>query len=223
MKKIVLFILVCSLTIPLVEAQKNKKKNKLKELLGVKVDTKKDKFEGTTTYIMRGNTVKIKGQVGSSIAKGVLGILGGSAKISIMTTRLQLENHITKTGKSELAVILKVSIKDDAQFRPMTGESLIFLVDDERIGLSTEGKYNAEHDFQSNSKVFARYSITKEQLEQIINAEKVEFRLIQQGLLEGASKTRDKSESGTNMEGEFSKKNFKAWKDFYKNYVITTP
>ncbi|MFL1013236.1 hypothetical protein [Flavisericum labens] len=225
MKK--LFFMLClitgmSLTIQSTYAQKEKKG--INGLLGVKVTTTQDKFEGTTTHRMEGNKVKIKGATGSSIGKGALGlVLGGGVKMSIMTTRLQLENHIVNDSISQLAVILKVSVKDDAAFYPMAGESLIFLVDGKRIGLSTEGEYNAER-FQginNNSKVFARYPITQEQLETIINAKQVQFRMLQEHFMDGQAKTRDKKDSS--FEGEFSKKNFKAWQDFYQNYVLNTP
>ena len=222
MKQIINYalIVICAFALTISHAQK--KKNK-KNLFGVNVETTHDKFEGTTTYAMTGNKVKIKGAVGNSIAKGVLGIVGGNAQVSILTTRLQLENHITKDSVSELAVILKVSVRDDSAFYPMAGESLIFLVDGDRIGLSTEGEYNAERFVgrNLNSKVFARYPITLAQLEQILNAKKVEFRIMQQHFLEGNTETRDKKD--TSMEGAFSKKNFKAWKGFYQDYIINTP
>lgn len=223
MKKIlpfVAFIVICQLP----HKTFAQEKKGLKNLLGVNVEKTEDKFEGTTTYTMTGNKVKIDGAVGSSVAKGALGLISGYGQLSILTTRLQLENHINKSKESQLAVILKISIQDDSRFYPMAGESLIFLVDDERIGLSTEGKYNSEYNgYDSSSKVFARYPITKEQLEKIINAQKVEFRLIQSHFMDGAAETRDKAAEGATMEGEFSKKNFKAWKDFYENYILKTP
>lgn len=202
-----------------ITGQQSKKKG-LANLLGSGVEVSEDKFDGTTTYTMTGNKVKINGAVGSSVAKGALSLLGGNAQISVATFRLQLEKHVQADGKSELSVILKVSVQDDSPFYPMAGESLIFLVDGQRLGLSTEGEYNASrfNGPNSNSLVFARYPIAQNQLEQILKAEAVEFRILQQHFLEGNTETRDKSDSS--MEGEFSKKNFKAWQDFYDDYIL---
>lgn len=221
---VVVSIIFLATFISPIEIEAQEKKG-LKRLLGVHVDEFNDKFEGSTTFRMKGNKVKINGAVGTGIAKGVLGVLSRDAKFSIMTVRLQLENHISKDESNELAVILKVSINDDARFWVMPGESLIFLVDGERIALSTEGDFNAKSSFDSggdlDSKTNARYLITQSQLETMLKAVTVDFRIMQQGLLQGEAKARDKT--NTHFEGTFSKKNFKAWKDFYENYILTTP
>ncbi len=218
------FILLCSFITHPLYAQKEKKSGGLKKFLGVHVEEFHDKFEGSTTYRMKGNKVKIKGAVGTGIAKGVLGIMTKNAQFSIMTTRLQLENHILKDSTQQLAVILKVSINDDARFWVMAGESLIFLVDGKRIGLSTGGDFNAQAGFDGSgsfdSKTNARYPITKEQLETILKAKTVDFRIMQEGLLQGEAAARDKKDS--HFEGTFSKKNFKAWQSFYQDYIINT-
>ena len=213
--------LASSLTTQITYSQDDKK-SLFGNVFGSDVEVTHDDFEGTTTYTMTGNKVKIDGMVGSSIAKGVLGLMSRDLKVSIVTFRLQLERHITATDSSELAVILKVSVRDDAAFYPMEGESLIFLADGERLGLSTEGEYNAQRFMgrENNSVVFARYPVTQNQLEQILNAKEVKFRLMQGHYMSGNTETRDKQDS---MEGEFSNKNFKAWQDFYDDYILKTP
>ncbi len=203
-----------------------KKGNGFKKALGLnKVDVFEDKFEKSITYRMNGNKVKINGAVGNSIAKGVVGLMTKNPTISILTTRLQLENHITSDGTEELAVILKVSVDDDARFWVQEGESLIFLLDGQRFVLSTEGDYNSEAGFDSsgdfNSKTHARYPILLNDLERILTAEKVEFRIMQGSLIDDEGQARDKRASS--LEGVFSKKNIKAWKKFYEDYIINKP
>ena len=108
----------------------------------------------------------------------------------------------------------------------MSGESLIFLVDGKRMAFSTGGDFNSDAGFDSNmsfdSKTNARYPVTKSDLEKIINAEEVEFRIMQESIYEGQTEIRDK-EKGSHFEGFFSKKNFKAWKDFYADYIVNKP
>lgn len=214
-------LLLISLT-TLQSQQVKREKNGLAGLLGTNVEESHDKFEGTTTYRMTGNKVKINGAVAGGVLKGALGLITKNPKISIITTRLQLENHITADSISHLAVIFKISLEDNGTFGVMEGESLIFLADGQRIGLSTDGAFNQD-DFEldGDSKTHARYPITQEQIEQIINAEIVEFRIMQEGFQLGEAQARDKGD--TSFEGSFSKKNFKAWQSFYQNYVINTP
>lgn len=200
----------------------------IKGLFGNNVETEYDKFEGTTTHRMTGNKVKIDGGVRSSIVKGVIGLMNRDVKVSIITTRLQLENHILKDNSNVLSVILNISVEDDNQFSVGNGESLIFLVDGERIGLSTEGFFNNEDnrrvdsnlDITKSSKTNARYRITEQQLIKIIKSKEVLFRILQDDYSLGQAEARDKKE--TTFEGSFSQKNFKAWTDFYENYIIET-
>lgn len=202
-----------------------KQTNIINGLLGSSVETEYDKFEGTTTHLMTGNKVKIDGGVRSSVIKGVMGLMNRDLKVSIITTRLQLENHILKDNTSQLSVILKISVEDDNRFSVGYGESLIFLVDGERIGLSTEGFFNNEDnrrvdgnlEITKSSKTNARYPITRQQLIRIIEAKEVMFRILQDDYSLGQAEARDKKQ--TTFEGSFSKKNFKAWGDFYENYV----
>ncbi|MGB5943280.1 MAG: hypothetical protein WBG71_10390 [Leeuwenhoekiella sp.] len=217
-----ILLLLCCPFIKPSYAQGNKN-SPLSGLFSPGVDIVQDKFEGTTTYTMTGNKVKIDGAVGTSIGKGVMSLMNNDIKVWVITFRLQLENHLTANDSSELAVILKVSVREDAPFYPMSGESLIFLVDGERLALSTEGEFNAERFATRNreSKVFARYAISKDQLETILNADQVDFRIMQGHYLEGSTQTRDKTD--TSFEGSFSKKNFKAWQDFYNDYILKTP
>lgn len=228
MKKSVLICLSFFLLI-LKDVNAQKESKGLKGLLGVKVETEYDKFEGTTTHRMTGNKVKIDGGVRSSIVKGVMGLMNKDLKISIVTTQLQLENHILKDSTSELSVILKISVEDDNQFWVGNDESLIFLADGERIGLSTDGSFNNEDnrrvdgnlDITKASKTNARYPVSKEQLEKIINSEEVLFRILQDEFSLGQAEARDKK--STTFEGSFNSKNFKAWKDFYEDYVFALP
>ena len=222
MKKILLISCLFLLGLALQLHAQKKKKSRIKNLLGVHVEEFHDQFEGTTTYQMKGNKVKIKGAKTNSIVTGALTFFSKrrDVKIFILTTRLQLENHIIKDSISQLAVILKVSVEDGGSFQVMNGESLIFLADGERIALSTEGAFNTD-DWNldgSNTKTHARYPITKQQLEKIINAKVIDFRIMQDSFYEGKAQARDKK--ATSFEGSFSKKNVKAWKDFYQNYII---
>ncbi|MDD7887860.1 hypothetical protein [Flavivirga sp. 57AJ16] len=222
MKKSIIITCLTVLGTISIHAQKTKKSGSLNSLFGVNVQESHDKFEGTTTYRMTGNKVKINGAVAGGVLKGALGLITKNPKFSIMTTRLQLENHITKDSVNHLAVIFKISLEDNGAFRVMEGESLIFLADGQRIGLSTDGAFNQD-DFviDGDSKTHARYAITQSQIEQIINSEVVEFRIMQDGYQLGEAEARDKGD--TSFEGSFSKKNFKAWQDFYENYIINTP
>ena len=76
MKKLLLVYILFGFTIgqSFLFGQK-KEKNGIKKLLGVQVEEVNDKFEGTTTYRMKGNKVKIEGAVGSSIMKGAVFII----------------------------------------------------------------------------------------------------------------------------------------------------
>ena len=135
------------------------------------VEEVNDRFEGTTTFRMKGNKVKIVGAVGSSIMKGAVSLLSKSSdlQLSVMTTRLQLEKHVKRDGFEELAIILKITIDDDARFRVMRGESLIFMVDGERLAFSTDGRFNSGASYNRSgtldSKTNARYQVTKSDLE----------------------------------------------------------
>lgn len=217
-----LFSFICITLIPIKSNAQNSSKNGLKKLIGVRVEVIEDKFEGSTTYRMKGNKVKINGAKANTAITGALSLISKNSylDIPIITTRLQLENHINKDNKSQLAVILKVSMEDNGTFRVMSGESLIFLVDGERMGLSTDGAFNTD-DWAvdgSNTVNHARYPITQIQLEKIIKAKTIDFRIMQDSFYMGKAEARDKK--GSNFEGSFNKKNFKAWKDFYQEYII---
>jgi len=213
---------MCLTILSTISIQAQKEKKGIKGLLGTNVEESHDKFEGTTTFRMTGNKVKINGAVAGGVLKGALGLISKNPKISIITTRLQLENHITADSVSNLAVIFKISLEDNGAFRIMQGESLIFLADGERIGLSTGGAFNSDNfEIDGDSKTHARYPIAQAQIEKIINAEEVEFRIMQESYQLGEAEARDKGD--TSFEGSFSKKNFKVWQDFYQNYVINRP
>ena len=217
MKRILLascIIFLC-ISIQSLHAQKKKKSLAIEEY--------HDKFEGTRTYTMKGNKVKINNAVKKSIGKGALSaLMSGRLQISASATLMNLENHFTKNNKSELSVILVVNIHDDDNFYIGKGESLILLADGERINLSTNGEFNSNYSGYTNlSKTHARYPITRKIIEKIINAKEVEFRILQGSYKSRNQKERDKKE--TSFEGSFSSKNLNLWKRFYQEYIINKP
>ncbi len=217
MKKIPLFLslFLALMLIPSVSAQKEKKKKKniFKELFGVSVDEKSNKFDGTKTYQMRGNKVFSKLSGNNALGNVVFGI-----NTPTYDTFLNLEKHIPREGKYELAILLKVEAKNEVTVDINEGESLILLLDDERINLNTEGAFNSDFDVSnSTSVVNARYTISKEQLEKINGSNTIEFRIILDSFRSGTAKERDKEQ--LYLDGEFKKKNKKAWIEFYNDYL----
>ncbi|MEM8938599.1 MAG: hypothetical protein AAGC64_04540 [Bacteroidota bacterium] len=217
MKKIPLFLslFLTLMLVPSVSAQKEKKKKKniFKELFGVSVDEKTNKFEGTTTYQMYGNRVNSKLSSNNAVGNLIFGI-----NTPTYNTFLNLEKHIPKDGEYELAILLKVEAKNEVTVDIKEGESLILLLDDERINLNTEGAFNSDFDVSnSTSVVNTRYAISKEQLEKINGSDTVEFRIILDSFRSGNAKERDKED--LYLDGEFKKKNKKAWVEFYDDYL----
>lgn len=203
-----------------VNAQKEKKKmNILKELFGVSVNETSDKFEGTTTYRMSGN--KVHSELSGANAMGNL-IFGTDA--ATFKTYLNLEKHVLRDGGFELSILFNVEAKNEQFAEVMEGESLIFLLDGERLNLTTQGSFNSDFDFDVNgvsSETNARYKISKSQLESINTSDKVEFRIILDSYKSGAAEERDKHEQY--LDGRFTKKNKKVWNEFYENYIINRP
>jgi len=157
----------------------------------LKVETFEDAFEGTTTHTMTGNRVKIDGAGTKTAVKGVLSMLSGGFQLSITRLDMNLERHEEQGQEPELSVIVSVEIKDDSPFYIDQGESLIFLADGQRIGLSTSGEFNTQRGYEEYS-TNARYAITPEQITQITQADTVMFRLINGGFLDRAETARDK-------------------------------
>ena len=114
---------------------------------------------------MQGN--KVFSELSGNNALGNL-IFGGDAVT--FNTFLNLEKYVLKDGSKELAILFKVEANNDLFVRVMEGESLIFLLDDGRLNISTEGSFNTDYDMMDQSSVAnARYPITKAQFEQIKN------------------------------------------------------
>ena len=196
-------------------AQEKKKQSIFKKLFGVSVNETSDKFEGTTTYQMSGNRV-------FSVLSGANAVVNliFDAKSTTFKTFLNLEKYVLKNGDYELAILFSVEAHNDLFVRVMEGESLIFLFDDDRLELSTSGSFNMDYDMVDRTSVAnARYPITKEQFEKINNSGKVEFRIILDSFQSGVAEERDKNDQ--HLDGKFNKKNYKVWKEFYENYVIT--
>lgn len=187
---------------------------------GIKIKQTEDSFEGSKTVLMDGNKVKIDGVAQSAVLKGALSVLRGGLQISRIKTELNLEHFIKANGTKETSVIVSIEIKDDASFYIDDEESLILLVDGQRIGLSTNGEFNASRSANRNSETNARYIITKEQLKSIVQAKTINFRIVNGGFMEGSEETRDKE--GSYFEGSFSEKNLEAWQYFYETYVVKT-
>jgi len=194
--------------------QERKKQNIFKQLFGVSVNETSDKFEGTTTYQMQGN--KVFSELSGNNALGNL-IFGGDAVT--FNTFLNLEKYVLKDGSKELAILFKVEANNDLFVRVMEGESLIFLLDDGRLNISTEGSFNTDYDMMDQSSVAnARYPITKAQFEQIKNSSTIEFRIILDSFQSGAAQDRDKNNQ--HLDGKFNKKNRKVWNKFYEDYLV---
>ncbi|WP_396635407.1 hypothetical protein [Maribacter sp. R77961] len=194
--------------------QERKKQSVFKQLFGVSVNETSDKFEGTTTYQMKGN--KVFSELSGSNALGNL-IFGGDAVT--FNTFMNLEKHVLKDGSYELAILFKVEANNDLFVRVMEGESLIFLLDDGRLDLTTDGSYNTDYDMMNQSSVAnARYRITKKQVQQINSSSKVEFRVILDSFQLGAAEDRDKNNQ--HLDGKFTKKNRKVWIEFYDDYLV---
>ncbi|MEQ9263563.1 MAG: hypothetical protein RLP14_10415 [Owenweeksia sp.] len=181
----------------------------------LKVNKTQDKFEGTETVTMEGNKVTIDGAAESAVAKGLLGLLSGNVQISRIRTEMNLEKHTTPQAQ-ELSVIVTIEIKDDAGFYIDNGESLIFLADSERVALSTQGEFGTERGYKEH-KTNARYAITKEQLQTLIHAENISFRILNGGFMERNEEVRDKD--GQYFEGELSEKNVARWREFARTYL----
>ena len=185
---------------------------------GIKIDESTDAFEGATTVLMDGNKVKVEGLTESALAKGVLSLMSGDVQVSVIKTELNLEKYHREGAAPEYAIIVSVDVRDDANFNIGTGESLVLLVDGERMGFSTSGEFNKEYrDYYGNSATNARYSVTAADLETIIAAEEVRFRIVQGGYMDRAEQTRDKQAS--TFEGRFSDRNFAAWRYFFGEYL----
>ena len=212
---IVITIISLSLFLPEISAQEKKKKNLLKELFGVSTNETSDKFEGTTTYRMEGN--KVFSELSGSNALGNL--LFGKDDPTF-TTFLNLEKHILKDGNYELSILFKVNAQNEQFAKVMEGKSLLFLVDDGRLELSTKGSFNSDFDIDMSgvsSETNARYTISVNELERINNSNKVEFRIILDSYKSGAAEDRDKREQY--LDGKFTKRNKKVWIEFYDDYL----
>ena len=213
---IVFTILLSLIFIPEVSAQKKKKRNILKEIFGVSVNETSDKFEGTTTYQMDGNRVFC--DLSSTNALGNI-IFGTDAPT--FKTFLNLEKHILKDGSYQLSILFRVDAQNEQFAKVMEGESLVFLLDDGRLELSTKGSFNSDFDINMtgvSSETNARYTISKNQLKRIITSNNQEFRIILDSYRSGAAEERDKNDQ--HLDGSFTKKNKKVWNEFYSDYVI---
>ena len=195
--------------------QEKKKQNIFKDLFGVSVQKTSDKFDGTTTYYMEGN--KVFSELSGNNALGNL-IFGSDAPT--FKTFLNLEKYVQKDGTYELAILFKVEAENEQFAKVMEGKSLIFLLDEERFDLNTKGSFNSDFDIDVggvSSVTNARYTISKNQLEQINNSEKVEFRVILDSYRSGAAEGRDKDDQ--HLDGEFNKKNKRVWREFEEDYL----
>lgn len=193
--------------------QEKKKNNLFKQLFGVTVNEAHDKFEGTTTYQMNGNRVFSELSGGNALVNLIF-----SSDHPTFNTFLNLEKYVKKDDTYELAILLKVEAENELWVRVMEGESLIFLLDDERIELETSGSFNMDYDMMKNTSVAnARYPITIEQLEQINNTENIEFRIVLDSSESGTAEDRDKND--LHLDGKFNKKNKKVWIEFYDDYM----
>lgn len=212
---IVITIISLLLFLPEISAQEKKKKNLLKELFGVSIRETSDKFEGTTTYRMDGN--KVFSKLSGSNALGNL-LFGNDDPT--FTTFLNLEKHILKDGNFELSILFKVNAQNEQFAKVMEGNSLLFLLDDGRLELSTKGSFNSDFDIDMSgvsSETNARYPISVNELERINKSNEVEFRIILDSYKSGAAEDRDKSEQY--LDGKFTKRNKKVWIEFYEDYL----
>lgn len=189
------------------------------EFTKLHVKQTQDQFEGTRTVQMDGNVVKIDGAAENTAIKTGLSILNGGFALSTMATELNLEQHIQPDSADQLSVIASISIREDGQFFIDDGESLVFLVDGNRIGLSTQGEFGAQRGASRtrSSSSNARYAITKEQIKAIIDGNEVKFRIVNGGYMERTEEVRDKKDNF--IEGSFTEKNKQAWRDFYSNHI----
>lgn len=216
MKPLLLIVtmLISLSIIPEVSAQK-KKKNILKELFGVSVNETSDKFEGTSTYQMAGNRVYCDLSGANALGNIIFGTDAPTFK-----TFLNLEKHILKDGSYELSILFKVIVQNEQFATVMEGKSLIFLLDDGRLELSTQGSFNSDFDIKMNgvsSETNARYAISKSELLRITTSREVEFRIILDSYRSGVAEERDKN--GQHLDGSFTKKNKKEWNEFYTQYL----
>jgi len=200
-----------------VHSQKNKS-NIFKELFGVSVSEHKDKFEGTTTYKMYGNKVHLDNAGVSALSDIAFKSAGMDLDLKSYKLFMNLENHITKNEKSQLSIVFRIVAYDELFVDIKEGESLKLILGNNNLDLSTNGSFNSDMDIENESSITnARYNISKETLEKIINSEEVSFRLILHSYSSGESDDRDNDK--LNLDGTFRKKNFKAWKEFYHDYV----
>lgn len=194
-------------------AQKKKMQSAARVLFGIGVIESSDKFEGTTTYEMTGNKVFTVVSGTNALGNVIFG-----TKATTYDTFLNLEKHLLKDGSFDLSIILEVKAVNDVTVDIQDGKSLIFLLNDDRIELSTKGAFNTGFDFSdSSSKAHARYPLTEEQLDKINNSDEVEFRIILDSYQSGEAEDRDKSQQ--HLDGKFRKKNKKAWKEFDEEYL----
>ncbi|ASV30810.1 hypothetical protein [Maribacter cobaltidurans] len=197
-----------------ISAQESKNQNIFKQMFGVSVSETSDKFEGTTTYQMKGNRVFSQ----LSGANALSNLLFDSKNVTF-NTFLNLEKHITEDGSFELSILLKVEADNEVWVRIRKGESLIFLLDNQRLELSTSGSFNTDYDLMDHSSVAnSRYPISKEDLHKINNSEKVEFRIMLDSFQSGEAEERDRNDQ--HLDGKFTKKNKRVWTEFYEDYLL---
>jgi len=126
-----------------------------------------------------------------------------------------------KDGSYQLSILFRVDAQNEQFAKVMEGESLVFLLDDGRLELSTKGSFNSDFDINMtgvSSETNARYTISKNQLKRIITSNNQEFRIILDSYRSGAAEERDKNDQ--HLDGSFTKKNKKVWNEFYSDYVI---
>ena len=189
------------------------------QLTKVKTTTYQDQFEGTKTVLMEGNAVKIDGAVANTALKTTASVLSGGFSVPTLSVHLNLEKHSKPDTADQYAIIATVKIKDDAQFYIDNGESLVFLVDGQRIGLTTSGEFNEQRSPNRGrrSSSNARYPVTPAQVQAILNGEQIRFRLINGGFMERSEEIRDKKNNV--IEGQFTEKNKIAWRDFFQAHM----
>lgn len=210
-KWVLLAVLGMSLSIL---AQESKNQNIFKQMFGVSVSETSDKFEGTTTYQMSGN--KVFSQL--SGANALTNLVFGTKHVTF-NTFLNLEKHETTNGDYELSILLKVEADNEVWVRIRKGESLLFLLDNERLSFSTSGSFNTDYDLMDHSSVAnSRYPISKEDLHKINNSEKVEFRIMLDSFQSGEAEERDRDDQ--HLDGKFTKKNKRVWTEFYEDYLL---
>ncbi|PZX49116.1 hypothetical protein [Algoriphagus chordae] len=96
---------------------------------------------------------------------------------------LNLEYITSKSGEEQLSVIAEIETNDP--FMIDQGESLIILIDEEPIKLSTEGAYNSDSDIKNTGYSIkalfsskAKFPISREIISKIANSNVVKARLL---------------------------------------------